>query len=127
MPGTLSAGSSHSGGLLMWRSPCASAISMHGHKDCASCDCVGAADSGEEGERLEPGGLSAEWRPAGGPRGRRRCLSLLAEDSSSLSGLGGCRLQSFLGLLLTQAGAGFPLRGCLPGLKAALESCLFSP
>lgn len=37
-------------------------------------DCVGQLTAGREGERLEPGGLSAAWRPAGDLLGRRRCL-----------------------------------------------------
>ena len=101
------------------------------HNECAQglcfvlpqCDCAGAADSREGG--WEPGGLSAGWRPAGDPLGRRRCICLLVMESSSLSGLEGCSLQSFWGLFLTQAEASFPLLECLPVLKVALESCLF--
>lgn len=87
----------------------------------------GQLTAGRDGERLEPLGLSVGWRPAGEPRGRRRCLYLLVVENSSLSGLEGCSLQSFSGLFLIQTGSGFLLLGCLPGLKVALESCLFSP
>lgn len=84
--------------------------------------CTGA---GREGEGMEPGGLSTVGRPGGDPLERRRCLFLLVMKSSSLSVLEGCSLQSFLGLFITWAGAGFALLVCLPGLKVALESCLF--
>lgn len=115
-----------------WRSLCTSAISMSVHKDRASRSCRvtawGQLTAGREGETLEPGALCPGWRPAGDPLGMKRCLYLLVMESSSLSGLESqlCSLQSSLGLFLTQAGAGFPLLGCLLGLKVALESCLFS-
>lgn len=55
----------------MWRSLCASAISRSMHKHRASRYCGvtarGQLTAGREGGRLEPGGLSAGWRPAGDP------------------------------------------------------------
>lgn len=99
-----SAGSSRSGGQVVQAqgqgkeggSPHAHVSSQRACTRTVFCGTavLGQLTAGREVERLEPGGLSAGRRPAGHPRGRRRCLYLLVMESSSLSGLEGCSLQS---------------------------------
>lgn len=86
----------------------------------------GQLTAGRGGGRLEPAGLTAGWRPAGDSLGRRRCLDtpLMGRAAVCLA-LKGVVYRAFLVLFLTRAEAGSPLLGCVPGLKAALESCLF--
>lgn len=90
----LSACSSQSGGMVVQAqgqgkeggSPCARvSYSTSTTVLCGTAVSVpGQLRAGREGKRLEPGGLSAGWRPAEHLLERRRCLYLLVMESSAI-------------------------------------------